>query len=60
MKEQLEDKRGVLIYFDGGDDRLWYLPSKTELEGRLSLQVLKAASDGTVYGLNHRAAIAER
>jgi hypothetical protein len=55
MKEQLEDKRGVLIYFDGGDDRLWYLPSKTELESRLSLQVLKAASDGTVYGLNHRA-----
>jgi 4-amino-4-deoxy-L-arabinose transferase-like glycosyltransferase len=55
MKEQLEDKRGVLIYFDGGDDRLWYLPSKTELESRLSLQVLKAVSDGTVYGLNHRA-----
>jgi 4-amino-4-deoxy-L-arabinose transferase-like glycosyltransferase len=55
MKEQLENKRGVLIYFDDGDDRLWYLPSKSELEARLPLQVLKTASDGTVYGLNHRA-----
>jgi 4-amino-4-deoxy-L-arabinose transferase-like glycosyltransferase len=55
MKEQLENKRGVLVYFDDGDDRLWYLPSKTELEARLPLQVLKTASDGTVYGLNHRA-----
>ena len=55
MKEQLENKRGVLIYFDDGDDRLWYLPSKTELEARLPLQVLTTTSDGTVYGLNHRA-----
>ena len=55
MKEQLENKRGVLIYFDDGDARLWYLPSKTELESRLPLQVLRTASDGTVYGLNHRA-----
>jgi hypothetical protein len=59
MREELERSQGVLIYFDDADDRLWYLPSKTELEARLPLQVLKAASDGTVYGLNH-AQIKER
>jgi 4-amino-4-deoxy-L-arabinose transferase-like glycosyltransferase len=55
MREELEKGQGVLIYFDDADDRLWYLPSKTELEARLPLQVLKTASDGTVYGINHRA-----
>ena len=54
MREELEKGQGVLIYFDDAEDRLWYLPSKTELEARLPLQVLKTASDGTIYGLNHR------
>jgi hypothetical protein len=60
MREELEKNHGILLYFDDADDRLWYLPSKTELENRLPLQVLKAASDGTVYGINPRTEVAER
>ena len=51
MREELKKHKGILIYFDG-DDRLWYLPSKSELETSLPLRVLKTASDGTVYGIN--------
>ena len=51
VREELEKNQGILIYFDA-DDRLWYLPSKSELEARLPLQVLRTAPDGTVYGIN--------
>jgi len=48
MKEQLQDRNGVLIYFSA-DDRLWYLPSNIELENKMPLQIVKTATDGTIY-----------
>src|SRR5437773_2089322 len=48
MKEQLQDRNGVLIYFFA-DDRIWYLPSQNELENKIPLQIVKTAGDGTIY-----------
>jgi len=59
MEEELRKNQGIVIYFDA-DARLWYLPSKKELETKLPLQVLKTASDGTVYGINGLAGVSNR
>jgi hypothetical protein len=58
MHEQLEKRNAVLIYFND-EDRLWYLPSISELEAKFPLQVIKQAKDGAIYRLNgHATAIA--
>jgi len=51
MRERLTNDRGVVFYFDEANDRLWYLPSRTELEAALPLEVRRSAHDGTVYGI---------
>jgi len=59
MGEQLKKPNAVLIYFND-EDRLWYLPSIKELETQLPLRVVKAAKDGTIYGLNSSETIKAR
>jgi len=59
MKEQLQDRNGVLIYFSA-DDRLWYLPSNNELENKMPLQIVKTATDGTIYRAKNFAVVPDR
>jgi len=59
MQDQLKKRNAVLIYFND-EDRLWYLPSIQELQSILPLQAVKAAKDGTIYGLRTVATVAER
>jgi 4-amino-4-deoxy-L-arabinose transferase-like glycosyltransferase len=59
MQEELRKNQGIVIYFDA-DARLWYLPSKEELQTKVSLRVLKTASDGTVYGIDGVAKVSNR
>ena len=59
MKEQLQDRNGVLIYFFA-DDRIWYLPSNNELENKMPLQIVKTATDGTIYRAKTPAVVPDR
>ena len=59
MKEQLQDRNGALIYFLA-DDRLWYLPSQNELENKIPLQIVKTATDGTIYRAKNFAVVPDR
>lgn len=59
MREELKKRQGIVIYFDA-EDRLWFLPSQSELEQELPLRVLKTATEGTLYSLNDRTIVAER
>ncbi len=52
MGERLTQPNAVLVYFKD-EGRRWYLPSKNELEAKLPLQVVKAATDGTIYRLKN-------
>jgi hypothetical protein len=54
MYEQLKKPNAALLYFNG-HERLWYLPSEEELAAELPLRVVKAATDGRIYGLKNAA-----
>ena len=43
MKERLSKGNGFILYFDT-ESRLWFLPSKDELEKKLPLQAIKTAT----------------
>ena len=59
MKERLSKGNGFILYFDT-ESRLWFLPSKDELEKKLPLQVLKTATDGTIYTLRNPTAVGDQ
>ena len=50
MREQLKKPNAVVLYFND-ENRLWYLPTASELETKLPLEVIKPASDGKIYRL---------
>jgi 4-amino-4-deoxy-L-arabinose transferase-like glycosyltransferase len=58
MKERLSKSNGFILYFDT-ESRLWFLPSKDELEMKLPLHALKTATDGTIYTLRNLTAVVE-
>jgi len=58
MKERLLKSNGFILYFDT-ENRLWFLPSKDELEMKLPLQAIKTATDGTIYTLRNLTAVVE-
>ena len=58
MKERLSKGNGFILYFDT-ESRLWFLPSKDELEKKLPLQVIKTATDGTIYTLRIPTAVGD-
>ena len=58
MKGRLSKSNGFILYFDA-ENRLWFLPSKDELEMKLPLQVIKTATEGTIYTLRNLTAVAE-
>jgi 4-amino-4-deoxy-L-arabinose transferase-like glycosyltransferase len=51
MKEQLKKTHGVVVYFDA-EQRLWYLPSASELQKDAALRLLARKKDGTIYRLD--------
>lgn len=53
LKRRLVEGAGVLVYFSA-ESRLWFLPSETELEKALPLQVFLAVADGKVYKAKNR------
>ena len=59
MKERLSKGNGFILYFDT-ESRLWFLPSKDELEKKLPLQVIKTALDGTIYTLRNHTAVVDQ
>jgi len=59
MKERLSQRNGFILYFDT-ESRLWFLPSKDELEKKLPLQVIKTAMDGTIYTLRNPTAVVDQ
>jgi hypothetical protein len=58
MKQGLSKSNGFILYFDT-ESRLWFLPSKDELETKLPLQAIKTAMDGTIYALRNPTAVVE-
>ena len=51
MKESLETKGGLLVYFNLADKEMgrWFIPTEEELRERLSLALVKKLSDGSIY-----------
>ncbi len=58
MREHLDKHNAVLLYFSGGS-RLWYLPSASELETRLPLEMVQSFSDGKIYRLKSDPTLAQ-
>jgi hypothetical protein len=50
MKEQLKKTSGVVVYFYA-EQRLWYLPSASELERDAGLRLVALKKDGCIYQL---------
>jgi hypothetical protein len=50
MKEELKKANGVVVYFDA-EQRLWYLPSASELQRDAGLHLVALKKDGTIYQL---------
>lgn len=53
MRDQLENGRGVLVYFNTISWR-WYFPSENELKDELPLRLLTRGADGSIYTLEHQ------
>lgn len=55
MREQLERRGGVVVYFENLGER-FYLPTEDELRTRLSLRETLRASGGAIYEATHASA----
>jgi hypothetical protein len=51
MKERLRETNGAVVYFYG-DERLWFLPSASELQRDSGLRLVAQKKDGCIYQLN--------
>lgn len=52
MKKNLEDKGGIVVWFDAIDRH--YLPSEQELRNALALELVSRQADGAIYQLPSR------
>ncbi len=51
MQQELNKTHGTVVYFHA-EQRLWYLPSETELQRDADLRLVTAKKEGFIYRLN--------